>query len=122
MGPPTKKSEASAIGRRFGENVIWLRKEAGLSQQAIAERAGLHRVEISLIERGLRVPRLETILKLAGAVEVDPCELIRECAGRTRRLLAPAASSSTSATLDQREVRASESGRTSPLGTGRLGG
>jgi transcriptional regulator with XRE-family HTH domain len=78
MAPPTKKSEASAIGRRFGENVIWLRKQAGLSQQAIAERAGLHRVEVSLIERGLRVPRLETILKLAGAVEVDPCELIRE--------------------------------------------
>jgi transcriptional regulator with XRE-family HTH domain len=78
MAAPTKKSEASAIGRRFGENVIWLRKQAGLSQQAIAERAGLHRVEVSLIERGLRVPRLETILKLAGAVEVDPCELIRE--------------------------------------------
>ena len=78
MGPPTKKSEASAIGRRFGENVIWLRKQAGLSQQAIAERAGLHRVEVSLIERGLRVPRLETILKLAGAIEVDPCDLIRE--------------------------------------------
>lgn len=45
---------------------------------AIAERAGLHRVEVSLIERGLRVPRLETILKLAGAIEADPCELIRE--------------------------------------------
>jgi hypothetical protein len=38
----------------------------------------LHRVEVSLIERGLRVPRLETILKLAGAVEADPCDLIRE--------------------------------------------
>jgi transcriptional regulator with XRE-family HTH domain len=78
MGSPTKKSEAPALGRRFGENLTWLRKDAGLSQQAIAERAGLHRVEVSLLERGLRMPRLGTILKLAGAVEVDPCELIRE--------------------------------------------
>ena len=78
MASPTKKSEASPLGCRFGENLTWLRKEAGLSQQAVAERAGLHRVEVSLLERGLRMPRLETILKMAGAVEVDPCELIRE--------------------------------------------
>lgn len=78
MASPTKKSEASVVGRRFGENLTWLRKQAELSQQRVAERAGLHRVEISLLERGLRVPRLETILKLAGAVEVDPCELICE--------------------------------------------
>jgi transcriptional regulator with XRE-family HTH domain len=78
MAPPTKKSDATGVGQRFGENLTWLRKEAGLSQQATAERAGLHGVEVSLLERGLRVPRLETILKLAGAIEVDPCELIRE--------------------------------------------
>lgn len=45
--------------RRFGENLIWLRKRAQLSQQRTTERVGLHRVEISLLERNVRIPRLE---------------------------------------------------------------
>jgi hypothetical protein len=36
----------------------------------------VHRTEISHLERGLRVPRLDTILKLSAGVEVSPCELI----------------------------------------------
>lgn len=44
---------------------------------ATAERAGLHRTEVSLVERGERLPRLDTIVKLAGALEEEPCELLR---------------------------------------------
>jgi len=47
-----------------------------LSKTATAERAGLHRTEVSLIERGERVPRLDTIVKLAGALEMEPCALL----------------------------------------------
>lgn len=39
-------------------------------------RAGLNRTEINLLEYGRRVPRLDTIVKLAGAVEVQPCALL----------------------------------------------
>lgn len=68
--------QAMAVGRRFGENLVELRGRAGLSQIGTAERAGLNRTEINLLEHGRRVPRLDTIVKLAGAVEVEPCALL----------------------------------------------
>lgn len=86
-GSPAEKvageREAADLNRRFGENLILLRGRADLSQERTAERAGLHRTELSLLERGLRLPRLDTIVKLAGAIEVEPCELL---AGMTWRL------------------------------------
>jgi transcriptional regulator with XRE-family HTH domain len=42
-----------------------------LSQENLAERAGIHRTQITLIEAGRRQPRIETVLKLAGALEVS---------------------------------------------------
>jgi transcriptional regulator with XRE-family HTH domain len=39
-----------------------------------AERSGLHITEISLLERSLRLPRLDTIVKLAGALDIESCE------------------------------------------------
>jgi transcriptional regulator with XRE-family HTH domain len=68
--------QAIALGRRFGENLIEQRARVGLSQIGMAERAGLDRTEINLLEHGRRVPRLDTIVKLAGAVEVEPCALL----------------------------------------------
>ena len=55
---------------RFGETVWWLRIRRRLSQEALAERARLHRSQISLIEGGRRSPGLPTIIALAGALEV----------------------------------------------------
>ncbi len=37
---------------------------------------GLHRTEISLLERAGREPRLTTILKLAQALKIGPCDLL----------------------------------------------
>jgi transcriptional regulator with XRE-family HTH domain len=64
------------LNRRFAENLFFLRNHVDLSQAATAERSGLHRTEISLLERGLRLPRLDTIVRLGGALEVEPCELM----------------------------------------------
>jgi transcriptional regulator with XRE-family HTH domain len=64
------------LRRRFGENLILLRSRVDLSQVETAKRSGLHLTEVSLLERGLRLPRLDTIVKLAGAVEAEPCELL----------------------------------------------
>jgi transcriptional regulator with XRE-family HTH domain len=66
----------AALGCRFGRNLVELRRRVGLSQTGTAERAGLHRTEICLLERGLRVPRLDTVVKLAGAVEAPAWELL----------------------------------------------
>jgi transcriptional regulator with XRE-family HTH domain len=73
-----RKKEAQAIeaGRRLGQSVVEAREKRGLTQTATAERAGLHRTEVSLIERGQRVPRLDTIVKLAGALQMEPCALL----------------------------------------------
>lgn len=61
---------------RFSENLVRFRKRAGLSQEELGLRADLHRTEIGLLERGTRMPQLDTILKLAGGLSVSPCELI----------------------------------------------
>lgn len=57
-------------------NVRRLRKSAGLSQEALADRAGLHRTYISSIERGERNITLASIFALAKALGVDPRDLL----------------------------------------------
>ena len=64
------------IAQRFGENVRRARKQAGLSQEEAAVRASLHRTEIGLLERAERTPRIDTAVKLAGAVGVPIGELL----------------------------------------------
>lgn len=68
--------EAAEIAHRFGENLLRCRKRAGLSQEQLAFRAELHRTEIGLLERGERVPRIDTLVKLAGALPVSADELL----------------------------------------------
>ena len=53
-----------------------LRRQAGLSQRALAERAGLGRNTISLLEQGANA-RYETIALLAQALQVPPTRLIK---------------------------------------------
>jgi transcriptional regulator with XRE-family HTH domain len=61
---------------RFARNVIELRRRAGLSQTDVGLRAGLHRTAVGLLERRLRMPRLDTVLQIAGGIEADPRELL----------------------------------------------
>jgi transcriptional regulator with XRE-family HTH domain len=75
--------EVLDLKQRFADNLILLRSRVDLSQEQMAERAGLHKTELSLLERGLRLPRLDTLIKLSGAIEVESCELL---AGMSWRL------------------------------------
>jgi XRE family transcriptional regulator, regulator of sulfur utilization len=59
-----------AIAKLFGANLRACRRHAGLSQELVAIRASLHRTEISLLERGGRLPRIDTAIKVAGALGV----------------------------------------------------
>jgi transcriptional regulator with XRE-family HTH domain len=61
---------------RFGLLLTRRRMLAALSQEDLARLVGLHRTEISLIERGGRRPRLDTLLQLAAGVETEPAELV----------------------------------------------
>jgi transcriptional regulator with XRE-family HTH domain len=70
------REDASELALRFGRNVLRARRLVRLSQEQLGERAELHRAEIGLLERGLRRPRLDTIIKLAGGTEADPADLL----------------------------------------------
>lgn len=61
---------------RFADNLRRLRGEAGLSQEDLAFRAALHRTQISLLERGERMPSTETLVKLAGGLGTTPGDLL----------------------------------------------
>ncbi len=62
--------------QRFGLNMRRLRESAGLSQEELGQACGLHRTEISLLERALRDPRLSTIAKVAKGLGVAPAKLL----------------------------------------------
>lgn len=63
------------VAERFGANLARQRKLADMSQDETAVRAGVNRTEISQIERGLRLPRVDTVAKIAAAIEIEPGEL-----------------------------------------------
>lgn len=64
------------IAGKFGDNLARARRAADVTQEELSIRASLHRTEVSQLERGLRVPRIDTLIKLASSLEVDPEELL----------------------------------------------
>jgi ribosome-binding protein aMBF1 (putative translation factor) len=63
--------------RVFGERVRNHRLALGLSQEAAAVRCGIHWTQLGKVERGQRSLRLETIVKIAAGLDVDPGDLVR---------------------------------------------
>ena len=64
---------------RFGAVVRDARRRQGWSQEVFAERADLNRSYLGEIERGEVVPSLQTLAKLAAALELRLSELIQRC-------------------------------------------
>lgn len=64
------------IASWFADNLRRVRKEAGISQEELSIAASVHRTEVSQLERGLRIIRIDTLMKIAGALEVSPCDLL----------------------------------------------
>jgi len=63
--------QSAAHGRRLlSKRLQWLRREAGLSQEELAERAGISRVTIARIEAGEQSPRYETLVRLAKSLQI----------------------------------------------------
>lgn len=61
---------------KFGKQVRKIRLEQNLSQEELADRAGVHRTYIGMIERAEKNITLENIEKIAKALKVSPKELI----------------------------------------------
>ena len=64
--------------QQFAANLRRQRLRRGLSQEALGNAAGLHRTEISLLERAGRDPRLSTITRLARALEIKAATLLND--------------------------------------------
>lgn len=62
----------------FGARVRTLREQLGLSQEALAAKAGIHRTYMGGVERGERNICLKNVFRLAAALGVPPRDLFDE--------------------------------------------
>jgi len=69
-----EEKDLLALGREIRRH----RNAKGLSQEKLAELAGLNRNYIGFVERAERSPRVTTIFRIARALDLHPGELIRE--------------------------------------------
>jgi transcriptional regulator with XRE-family HTH domain len=68
----------STLQDKFGKIVRQRREAAGLSQESLAAKAGIHRNYVSLVERGLRTPTILILKQLAEALETTMASLVTE--------------------------------------------
>jgi transcriptional regulator with XRE-family HTH domain len=70
MDADTYAQERQLLLNQFGATLKRARQASDVSQEELGDRCGLHRTEISLLERGLRAPRLCTLLIVAAELEL----------------------------------------------------
>jgi len=62
--------------KKFGEQVRKLRREKGMTQEQLADAAGIERSYMGTIERGERNPTLMKVYNIAKALKVSTSELL----------------------------------------------
>lgn len=66
------------ISGRFGKTVREHRRNAQLTQEDVAETAGLHPTYVGMVERGVRKPTMEAAARIAKALNLPLWQLVRE--------------------------------------------
>jgi transcriptional regulator with XRE-family HTH domain len=66
----------SELSRHFALVLDRQRRRADLSQEELAFLSGMHKTTVTHLERGDRQPRLDSIVRLAGGLEIEPSELL----------------------------------------------
>jgi transcriptional regulator with XRE-family HTH domain len=74
----THRKDRRPEAEKFGAIVRALREERGLTQDQLAERAGVSATYIGFIERGDNVPTLTIILQIASALKIRSADLLRD--------------------------------------------
>lgn len=72
-----KRKDSQELRALFAANLRNLRQARGISQERLAELAGLHRTYVSSVERGARNISIDNIARLAKALDVSPEKLLR---------------------------------------------
>ena len=67
-----KSPEATVFGKVLRQR----RRAMGLTQERLAEAAGIHAVYVSMMERGLRLPRLDIVVRVARGLGIPARELV----------------------------------------------
>lgn len=70
--------DQTKVARAFGLRLRQAREQLGVSQETLADLAGLHRTYVGSAERGERNVSLINILKLAAALNVAPGDLLND--------------------------------------------
>ena len=68
--------EMSDLSIKVGERIKNARMKAGVSQEELGFRSGLHRTYISMAERGSRNLTVRSLVAIARALNVKPSELL----------------------------------------------
>lgn len=76
MPPVTPIPPRNETTRMFGERLRVAREELGLSQEAAAQRCGIHWTQLGKVERGQRSLRLETLVKILDGLDLDAGALL----------------------------------------------
>lgn len=82
--PEYSKNDLKIL-KRFGAAVRAKQDSLAISQEELAEKAGLHRTYIGGVEQGRRNLSLLNIIKIAKALEVQPECLLTEMAPRAQK-------------------------------------
>lgn len=67
------------ITKAVGSTIRDLRKSQGISQEKLAEKAGLHRTYIGALERGEKSPTVDTLVKIVLALNVSLNDFFVHC-------------------------------------------
>ncbi|WP_347330913.1 helix-turn-helix domain-containing protein [Marinimicrobium locisalis] len=73
----SNSEKSCQLVRQFAENVRRERRDRGLSQEALADLADVHRTYIGMLERGEKNITLSTLERVANALNVDAVSLLR---------------------------------------------
>lgn len=76
----TPKKSYQSARQRIAQNLVRVRGQVGISQEQLADLAGLHRTYVGHLEQLRRNPSVENIEKLAKALGVDILDLLAETA------------------------------------------
>lgn len=68
----------TTLNQSIAQALVKYRHLSQLSQEELADLAGIHRTYVSQIERGLKMPTLAILFKIASALKVKPSDLVQE--------------------------------------------